>query len=79
MKYLVEKAPHRPAYLQLYYQLREDIVNRVYPYHSKLPSKRTLAEDTGTSARGAAISSCSVPTTASPPLRLRERRCPMPL
>ena len=49
MKDLVEKAPHRPAYLQLYYQLREDIVNRVYPYHSKLPSKRTLAEDTGTS------------------------------
>ena len=49
MKYRIDKTAHRPAYLQLYEQLREDIVKGVYPYRSKLPSKRTLAEDAGAS------------------------------
>lgn len=35
--------------MQLYYQLREDIINGVYNYNEKLPSKRILAEEAGTS------------------------------
>ena len=45
MKYIVDKNK-RPVYLQLYSQLRDDIVNGIYPYNSKLPSKRSLAEET---------------------------------
>jgi GntR family transcriptional regulator/MocR family aminotransferase len=48
MKYIIDKE-NRPVYLQLYRQLRDDIVNHVYPYNSKLPSKRNLAEETGVS------------------------------
>lgn len=48
MKYIIHKG-QSPAYLQLYLQLREDIVKGLYPYHSKLPSKRNLAEETGVS------------------------------
>ena len=39
----------KAAYIQLYEQLRKDIVSAVYPYGTKLPSKRILAEETGTS------------------------------
>ncbi len=39
----------KPIYLQLYEQVREDIVNAHYPYGKKLPSKRTVAEDLGIS------------------------------
>lgn len=39
----------RPAYLQIYRQMRDAIVSGVYPYNSKLPSKRTLAAETGVS------------------------------
>lgn len=49
MKYIIEKATNAPAYLQLYRQLREDIVSELYPFHSKLPSKRMLAEECGIS------------------------------
>lgn len=38
-----------PAYLQLYRQLREEIVKGMYPYRSRFPSKRTCAEETGLS------------------------------
>lgn len=38
-----------PAYLQLYMQMREDIVRGIYPYGSKLPSKRVIAADQGLS------------------------------
>lgn len=49
MKYRINpKSPHS-AYLQLYHQLREDIVNGVYPTGRKLPSKRVLAEQAGVS------------------------------
>ncbi len=48
MKYIIDKEK-RPVYLQLYTKLREDIVSGVYPYHSKLPSKRALAAETGVS------------------------------
>ena len=49
MKYRIEKDSPQSAYLQLYHQLRGDIVNGVYPNGKKLPSKRLLAEQTGVS------------------------------
>ncbi len=49
MKYTIKKTENAPAYLQLYRQVREDIVNQIYPYNSKLPSKRIIAEETGVS------------------------------
>lgn len=48
MKYTINKE-ERPVYLQLYKQIRDDIICENYPYHSKLPSKRNLAEETGVS------------------------------
>lgn len=39
----------KAAYLQLYEQLRKDIIGGSYPYGTKLPSKRILAEETGVS------------------------------
>ena len=48
MKYLIDPK-NRPIYLQLYSHLREDIVCGVYPYRTKLPSKRSLAEECGVS------------------------------
>ena len=48
MRYVLNKEK-RPVYLQLYSQLREDIVSGVYPFGSKLPSKRALAAETGVS------------------------------
>lgn len=49
MRYRTEKDAPQSAYLQLYHQLREDIVNGVYPNGKKLPSKRLLAEHAGVS------------------------------
>lgn len=49
MKYTVQKSEGAPAYLQLYVQVREDIVNGLYPKGGKLPSKRTVADDAGVS------------------------------
>ena len=43
MRYITEKGGS-PIYLQLNRQIRDDIVEGVYPYGSKLPSKRTLAD-----------------------------------
>lgn len=48
MRYITEKGGS-PIYLQLYRQIRDDIVAGVYPYGSKLPSKRTLADESGIS------------------------------
>lgn len=48
MKYVIDKE-NRPIYLQLYKQIRDDIIAENYPYNSKLPSKRNLAEETGVS------------------------------
>ena len=39
----------RPLYLQLYSQIRDDIVSGAYAYNSKLPSKRELAQESGVS------------------------------
>ncbi len=49
MKYTINKEKSQPVYLQLYVQLRDDIVNEVYPYLSRLPSKRTVSEEMGVS------------------------------
>lgn len=49
MKYTVSKTEGLPAYLQLYKQLREDIIGGIYPYGTKLPSKRMIAEEVGVS------------------------------
>ena len=49
MKYYVKKESTKAAYLQLYEQLRKDIVSGLYSYDTKLPSKRILAEETGVS------------------------------
>lgn len=49
MKYRIDRDSHKPAYLQLYEQLREDIVSGAFPYESRLPSKRLIAEETGVS------------------------------
>ena len=48
MTYQIEKNKG-PMYLQLYKQIREDIIAENYPYNTKLPSKRSLAEETGVS------------------------------
>ena len=48
MRYVIDKE-NRPVYLQLYKQIRDDIILENYPYNSKLPSKRNLAEETGVS------------------------------
>ena len=44
MKYIIDK-DKRPVYLQLYNQIKDDIVNEVFPYNSKLTSIRMLAEE----------------------------------
>ena len=49
MKYVIEKKDNTPAYLQLYKQVRDDIIQGVYPFHTKLPSKRLIAAETGVS------------------------------
>lgn len=47
--YQIDEKTQTPAYMQLYQLLADDIVKNVYPYGSKLPSKRVIAEETGVS------------------------------
>ena len=49
MKYIIDENISTPAYLQLYNQFRKDITDGVYSFGSKLPSKRTVATETGVS------------------------------
>lgn len=49
MKYIIDLSSQIPAYQQLYLQVRQDIVNGIYPAGTKLPSKRTVALDSNTS------------------------------
>lgn len=49
MKFILENESETPAYLRLYRQLWDDIVQGIYPFHTKLPSKRVIAADTGVS------------------------------
>ena len=48
MKYIIDKNK-RPVYLQLYNQIRDDIVNEILKFNHKLPSIRSLAEETDVS------------------------------
>ncbi|MBP5224984.1 MAG: PLP-dependent aminotransferase family protein [Lachnospiraceae bacterium] len=54
MNYLIDAGARVPAYLQLYALLKADIVDGTYPYGSRLPSKRTVSEETGVSVVTAA-------------------------
>jgi len=49
MKYKIDKSTHTPAYIQLYIQLRDDIIKRNYKFGERLPSKRLLAQESYTS------------------------------
>lgn len=49
MKYFVDLNKEEFAYMQLYKQMKKDIVEGVLSFGSKLPSKRLLAEETGVS------------------------------
>ena len=49
MNYHINPQLNKPAYLQLYEYLKHDIVTGAFTYGAKMPSKRTLAEDTGIS------------------------------
>ncbi len=48
MRYKIDRNA-RPFYLQIYALIKEDIINGNYPYGTKLPSKRLLADETQTS------------------------------
>lgn len=47
--YRIERGGGQPAYMQLYLELRQDITAQIYQYGDRLPSKRYLASETGTS------------------------------
>ncbi|MBE6700678.1 MAG: PLP-dependent aminotransferase family protein [Ruminococcaceae bacterium] len=49
MKYVIDKQSDKYAYITLYKQIRDDIINGVYKFGEKLPSKRLVAEETGVS------------------------------
>lgn len=49
MKYKLDSVSNKPVYVQLYEALRNDIVAGLFPYDSRLPSKRILAEELGVS------------------------------
>ena len=46
---MIDENSSTPAYLQLYNQFRKDITDGVYTFGNKLPSKRTVATETGVS------------------------------
>lgn len=45
MNYHITKDTNKPVYLQLYESLKQDIITGMFPYGSKMPSKRMLAEE----------------------------------
>lgn len=49
MKYFIDNSKKETAYIQLYRQVKEDIISGVYVYGEKLPSKRLTASETGVS------------------------------
>ena len=49
MKYLIDKNS-RPVYLQIYKQMRQDIIDGIYPLGAKLPSMRLLADEISVSS-----------------------------
>lgn len=48
-RYTIKKNAGTPAYMQLYRQIRRDITSGILRYGERLPSKRMLSDDTGTS------------------------------
>lgn len=44
MKYAIDKN-NRPVYLQIYRQIRQDIIDGIYPFNTKLPSMRLLCDE----------------------------------
>ena len=54
MNYFIDPSKPVPAYLQLYHFLKADIADGTYPFGSRLPSKRTAADETGVSVVTAA-------------------------
>ena len=44
MKYVIDKT-NRPVYLQIYRQIRQDIIDGIYPFGTKLPSMRLLCDE----------------------------------
>ena len=44
MKYDIEKN-QKPKYIQIYKQIKNDIIAKAYPFNAKLPSKRILSEE----------------------------------
>ena len=44
MKYIIDKDT-RPVYLQIYKQIRQDIIDELFPYQAKLPSIRLLCDE----------------------------------
>ncbi len=44
MKYTIDKN-NRPVYLQIYKQIRQDIIDGLYPFNTKLPSMRLLCDE----------------------------------
>lgn len=49
MNYIIRKHTGESAYLQLYHQLRQDIISGVWPRGMKLPSKRVMSAELGVS------------------------------
>lgn len=49
MNFKIEKHSKVPVYIQLYNQIKRDIVQGVYAYGSRLPSKRFMAAEVGVS------------------------------
>ncbi|MEE8885124.1 MAG: PLP-dependent aminotransferase family protein [Eubacteriales bacterium] len=49
MRYSIDRKSSQSAYMQLYEQMREDIVSGVYPYGMRMPSKRLVASEVGVS------------------------------
>lgn len=49
MRYHIDKTDKKTAYLQLYEQLKSDIISSVYSFGQKLPSKRLLSAETDVS------------------------------
>ena len=48
MKYVIDKNS-RPVYMQIYRQIRQDIIDGIYPFGTKLPSMRLLCDELGVS------------------------------
>lgn len=49
MRYSIDRNKAQSAYMQLYEQMREDITGGLYPYGTRMPSRRTVAQETGVS------------------------------